>query len=112
VSGAGKTVTIDLAEPIDNFGKPCPRVVLREPTYATYARLGEPYSFGRTRDGIIINVLKDEVLAAYVEACLVEPTNAGLLATLALVDAKRLRKAVLDFFSRADEAISDAPSES
>lgn len=94
-----KTVKVKLTEPLPGHGGRIDEVVLREPTYAEYVECGgEPYSYGQSEGGIIFSTEKPEVIWAYVEACMVQPTSPLLLEKANWRDAREVRKAILSFF--------------
>ena len=100
-----KIVRVLLTEPMPGHNGPINHVVLREPTYAEYVDCGgEPYSYGQSEEGVIYSTEKPDVIWAYVEACIVEPTSPLLLQNASWRDAREVRKAILGFFRDPVEA--------
>ncbi len=93
------TITIDLLNPLDiGGGRTASRVVLREPRMREYARFGEPISYVPDAEGRDIPVENDEAIEKYLGALVIEPDSPILLLNLRLVDAIRVKEALLSFF--------------
>lgn len=99
-------VTIKLINPIEGHDGQISEVVLREPKYGDLMLLGEPAAFARSQSGMVFQSEKDEVLKAYVERLLVQPSDPALLLQCSLADALQLRDAVFGFFTDAKKASS------
>lgn len=104
----GKTITIDLVEPIEAHGKLLRQVVLREPRGADYFSLGDPFVIARNPDGTFFEVVNEATVRAYIDRLAEEP-NASLLGTIGMADAIKLRQAILDFSYAARAATSPPP---
>lgn len=94
-----KEVALDV--PIDVHGKRHAVVIVRAPRPREYFKYGEPRSYGQTAEKIVVAAENDAAVAAYVEACIVEPDPAVVLASATLADAMRIKEAILDFFAKA-----------
>ncbi|MCJ2108028.1 hypothetical protein MKK70_22160 [Methylobacterium sp. E-041] len=105
-----KPVRIPLAEPVMGHGGPITHIVVREPTYDEYMTCGgEPYTIGQSEDGVLFTIEKPEVIAAYAEACIVEPP-ALQLGSANWRAAREVRKAILGFFQAPAEAGEPSPT--
>lgn len=105
-----KPVRIPLSEPIAGHDGAITAIVLRQPTYNDYVECGgEPYSVGKSPDGTLFSIEKDEVIWAYAEACIVEPRDSLLLLSADWRAAREVRKAILGFFQ--DHAADSETSE-
>jgi hypothetical protein len=94
-----KTVTIPLASPIPWHNKTVSEVVLREPRYEDFMELGDPYTVAFTREGGLPFVVENaDVTRQYVERCMVEPASTLILGHVDLKTARKIKKAMLDFF--------------
>ena len=94
------TIVIPLSRPCDfgpGLGR-CTRVVLREPRMHEYARIGEPVIFMPNIHGFDVPIEMDEVIEKYLSTLVVEPDMPALLGRLHLVDAIRVKEALLSFF--------------
>lgn len=98
-----KKTTVPLSEPIKGHAGDIRQVVLREPTGSEYIELGEPYVIARNKDGTMYSVENDQVIATYLERCVVEP-DALLLKQMGLKDGMAVKAALLDFFHGARAA--------
>jgi hypothetical protein len=96
-----KTVTVRLREPIVGHQGAVTEIVLRPPNLVEYARIGDPVSVVPDGGGGGIVVDNDAAIAAYVEACTVEPRDKLLLAQVSLADAMDVKDAILGFFAAA-----------
>jgi hypothetical protein len=92
--------TIDLSSPLPGHGELIRKVVLKEPTYADYMSLGDPFVIARNSDGSLFPVENGDVIRAYIDRCCVSP-DPLLLAGLSLADAMAVKGAVLSFFTEA-----------
>ncbi|RWI99689.1 hypothetical protein [Mesorhizobium sp.] len=72
-------------------------VTVREPRFEDLLALGEPFELQRagTQDVVIENTA---AVAAYVRRCIVAP-GTEKLGELSIADARKVRGAVLDFFT-------------
>lgn len=99
-----KTIRIPLDPPVPSHTGPISAVVVREPVYDEYVSCGgEPYSIGQSADGAYFQIEKPEVIWAYAEACIVEPSGLVLGQSDWRV-AREVRKAILGFFQAPAEA--------
>lgn len=73
-------------------------VVLREPSYDTVFALGDPRTLCASPDGTTFVHVNNEILAAYVQKCLVQPKSVLHLEQGGGPLALRVRAAVLGFF--------------
>lgn len=93
------TITVPLKRPLDvGGGKTISAVVLREPRMREYAKLGEPVVFMPDVNGRDVPIEMDEVIERYLTTLVVEPDMPALLKNLPLVDAIRVKEALLGFF--------------
>jgi len=100
---AGRTVTIPLDKPIVGHGV-VTKVVMREPTYAEYMEIGDPFLIGVSPGSRIPFVIEDQgVITKYCEILLVEP-DALVVQEGGMALAKAVRQAVKSFFRDGDEA--------
>ena len=109
-----KTAVVELSNPIGDFlGKTVKRIVLREPTYSLYARFGELYTYGRTAEGTEFATARDDVIAEYLDRCVIEPEDSSVLQLVNNVkDARALRAALAGFFHDTAEADTSGPQQS
>lgn len=102
-----KTVHIPLPEPLKGVDGTVREVVVRRPSFADYlAAGGEPYSIGQSEEGALFTIEKPDVIKAYFEALIVEPSILVLEETDFTV-AREVRKAILGFF-QAPAAAAEA----
>src|SRR5258708_16187511 len=92
-----RTVTIKLREPIVGHQGAITEIVLRPPGLLEYARLGDPVSVVPGPNGEALVVDNDAAIAAYIDACTVEPQDKLLLSQVQLADAIDVKEAVLGF---------------
>jgi hypothetical protein len=104
--------TVPLTNPIKGHAGFIESVTLREPTGDEYFSLGEPGVYARTAERVTLQVENDPVIKAYIEKCVVAPANALLLAQLSLVDAMKVKDAMLGFFQDARLASSKSAPKS
>ena len=106
-----KTVRILLAEPVIGHRGPISAIVVREPTYDEYMTCGgEPYTIGQSEEGVFFTIEKPEVIAAYAEACIVEPADKLVLGDANWRAAREVRKAILGFFQAPAEDSDPSPT--
>jgi hypothetical protein len=107
-----KSITIELTEPLVGH-EPIPRLILREPQARDYFSLGEPSILAQSVDGTAVYAIENsEIVQRYIERCLVEPKDPLTLGQLCLVDAMRVKEAVLGFFNQARANVSRSPATS
>lgn len=94
-----KSIAIDLAEPLKGHGAPVKTITVAEPKGKDFYRLGDPYVVARNPDGTLFHVENDELVRAYIEACV--DCDPLLLDQLTLGDAMAVKDAVLGFFTDA-----------
>jgi hypothetical protein len=100
---AGRTKIIKLDKPIVGHGV-VTKVVLREPTYAEYMEIGDPFLVGVSPGSQIPFIIEDQaVITKYCEVLLVEP-DALIIQDGGMELAKKVRQAVKSFFRDGDEA--------
>lgn len=100
---AGRTVTIKLDKPIVGHGL-VTKVMLREPTYAEYMEVGDPFLVGVSPGSRIPFIIEDPaVITRYCELLLIEP-DALIVQDGGMELAKKIRSAVRSFFRDGDEA--------
>lgn len=87
------------------------QVVLRAPIYSDYVELGEVHELQPGPNGGTILVTYHETVAAYVDRLCTEP-GAESLSQLDLVDAKKVHRAVTDFFTEAERQLRPPTSSS
>lgn len=90
--------TVPLSRQYEAHNEIFSEVVVREPRFADLLALGEPYEMQRSPAGGQIVIENTEVVADYVRRCVVKP-GFDKLAALGIVDSRRVREAVLDFFT-------------
>jgi hypothetical protein len=101
---AGRTVTVKLDKPIVGHGGVITKAVLREPTYAEYMEIGDPFLVGVSPGSRIPFIIEDPaVISKYCEVLLVEP-DALLIQDGGMELAKAIRREVRSFFRDGDEA--------
>lgn len=105
-----KTTTVMLREPLIGHGGPVREVVLKAPNLVQYAAIGNPVTLAPSAEGRPVVIENDAAIAAYIEACVVEPKDKLLLGQVQLADAMDIREAVLDFFVEARRARSTPSS--
>ena len=94
-----KHVTIPLAEPLLGHHGAIHKVVVREPTFEDYIDLGgDPYTVARSAEGAAFVVEDAEKVRAYVNRCIVEPTDKLILEKASFRVARAVKEAVLSFF--------------
>lgn len=91
-------VTIPLDEPIISHGEPIREVIVREPTFQEYLRIGEPYTIAQTPEGAPLVVENLDAIRGYVEACVIQPKDQLLLEKAGFRVARKLRGTVMSFF--------------
>jgi hypothetical protein len=95
-------VTVKLSRQYHAHDKVFDSVTLREPTYTDshVDGLGLPSEWQRGPSGPVLYVFHT-VVASYIERLAVEPTS-ECLTQIAVIDAVRLERAVLDFFTEPE----------
>ena len=93
-----RTVTIPLDTPLIGHGAPIKEIVLREPTFDEYMRIGEPTQIIFLGDSRYIVSELGPVIQDYVAVCLVEPKQPLLLEAGGLRVARAVKEGVLSFF--------------
>ena len=111
-----RTVRIPLTPSLDGHKGPITEVMLREPDFDLYLELGDPITIARAPDGSLFTVENAVVIRAYLERCLVAPTDMLLLGPGGFRLARQLKDTVLGFFraepSEADRAKTSATTSS
>lgn len=105
-----RTTTIAIDPPIEGHEGLIRRVVLREPTFDEFRRLGEPFVIAETADGVPFMVHQDEVIAHYESLLVVEPKDTSTLPQGGMRLARDIRRAVLRFFLQGGEAAEGSPT--
>jgi hypothetical protein len=100
------TKTIKISRPVEMHGKIINELVLKEPTGGNYLDLGEPHVIARSPDGSVYAVENEAVIKAYLDRCVEHEHGSVVLRLLGLADSKRVKAALLDFFTEANQAIS------
>ncbi len=107
---ARRKTTVKLATPVVAHEKVVSEIELREPTGGEYVRLGDPRVLVRSQTGSGYFVEQNDVIAQYVEKCMVAPADAGVAAAvrelLSLEDMMAVKMAILDFFLVATAKVS------
>jgi hypothetical protein len=97
-----KTVTVTLKEPLPGHHGPIASLTVREPTAAEYFTIGDPVASGE-RDGVKFTTINDEALYEYIKRCV--DCDPILIGRLCLIDAIKVKRAVVDFFGDALSAM-------
>ena len=84
---------------------PIAAIDLREPTGADLFDLGEPTQISRSPDGTYYEIEFVSVIRQYAGRLIKHEAGDHLLKLLSLEDGKRLKAAILGFFTAADQAI-------
>jgi hypothetical protein len=107
-----KSVSVALRNPMVGHGGEITELIVKEPKGRDYMELGEPFSYSRTQEGLIVHVPNDAAIGEYFARCVSAPKgDSGLIAAqLSLVDAISVRRTILDFFTDALSEASAAPS--
>jgi hypothetical protein len=104
----GKTVRIPLNPPIKGHKGQVREIVLREPTFEEYLRLGDPYIFVPVAGGTAFPSESAEVISQYIDILVVEPERL-LLAQCGFKVAREIKEAVLGFFLPDAAESGDSP---
>lgn len=110
-----RTVKIPVTPPLMGHSGPIDEVVLREPGFDDYLELGDPITIARAPDGSVFAVENAVVIRAYIERCLVAPTDLLLLEAGGFRLARQIKEAILGFFRgelSGDEASKTSPTTS
>ena len=105
---ADKTILLDA--PFEMFGKTVSEVILREPTGGDLFDLGEPTQVARAPDGTLYVVEFGSVIKQYAARLLRHDGGENALKLMSLQDGKKLKSAILGFFTDADQAIMEKSS--
>lgn len=97
-----RTVSIAVDPPLRGHDGPIKTVVLREPSYGDFLRLGETYVIAGSADGSPVMIEDIDVIRRYIEACLVEPKDAALLEQGNALLARAVKNAIVGFFDKND----------
>jgi hypothetical protein len=90
---------IPLDKPLQGHGELIKQVVLREPTFAEYMRIGDPVTLAYApRSAVPFMLENQEAIAEYAQLLIVEPADTLLLDQGGLALGKKIKKAILDFF--------------
>ena len=103
--------TFKIERPIVTGDGPISEIVLRDPLYADYRALGDPWVIVYDDQGRGAPMDREDIIFGYVERCLVSPKSPLLLEHLSLNDARKLRKWVEAFF-RPDVAATEGSTTS
>lgn len=99
----GKTIT--LSRRYEAFGKGFDSVTLREPTFADLFAVGEVQEWQPVLGGEgQMLVTHDDRIEAYIGR--LAQLDAGALSQVALTDAIKMKRAVIDFFAEARASMS------
>jgi hypothetical protein len=105
----GQKVTITLNTPIKGpNGVTFSAIVLREPTFDEVIAREDPYTVAVSPAGIPFLVENNDVIRAYIDLCLVEPSDPALLKQADLHAARKVRQAILSFFQPDDGKAADS----
>lgn len=105
-----RTIEIPPERAPAGHGGPVLRIVLREPKYAEFMDLGEPYVDSFSMGGTVTRTEDTALLGRYIERCIEEPKDPAILQQLTLTDARRVKDAMAGFFTQASEKTSTGPS--
>jgi len=108
-----KTVTIQLDEPIEGHpgDKPITRIVIRAPTYEDYMGRGEPFEFGIAPGSRIPFMVENkDIIREYAELLVIEPKDVFLLRQADYKVARKVKRAIMDFFRDGGEASEGSPT--
>ena len=97
-----KTILLDT--PFEMFGKSHRELVVREPTGGDLFDLGEPTQISRAPDGTFYEVEFVSVIRQYASRLIRHEGGENVLKLLSLQDAKKIKEAILDFFTAAAQA--------
>jgi len=100
---SAKIIDIPLDEPIRGHGDPVTTVKVREPSFAEYMKLGDPYLLVIGQNGTKHVTEIPDVMAEYCRICVVEP-NILICEQGGLKLARKIRTAVQSFFQDVAEA--------
>lgn len=106
-----KTVVVKLFEPFELFNEVISEVVLKEPSGAQFAELGEPQVWVYSADGSTYAVEQTSVLRKYVEKSIQHSGGSDLLKMMSLGDVMQVKKELLGFFTEASKRILTRKSE-
>ncbi len=93
--------TIKLSRRYEAHGTPFEKVTIREPRFSDLMALGEPYEMQRA-SGQPVVIENTATIEGYVRRCVLEP-GFEMLGELGIADARAVREAVLDFFTRGED---------
>jgi hypothetical protein len=93
---------IDLASPFEFQGRKVAKLTIKEPTGAQYAEIGEPLVMVYLPNGGGYAIEQSAAINRYLEACLEHDLGSDALKQLGLTDARKVKRALLDFFSDAE----------
>lgn len=94
-----KRTTIKLEQPLLMGGTVIHEVVLRDPTYAEYMSLGDPWTYRFTEEGRAVPLDHEPTMALYVQRCLVEPKSHLMIEHCTVRDAMAIKGWLLSFFA-------------
>ena len=94
--------TIHLEKPFVLFDKQVTELEIKEPTGRQYADIGEPFVYIRNADGAVYSVEQTDVIKSFLDVCIAHDSGAHILGLLSLIDFKKVKRALLDFFTDAD----------
>jgi hypothetical protein len=100
-----KFEVVELANPIELFGKKVSTVKIKEPTGYQYSTIGEPRIMVHTGTGGGYFVEQPAEINRYLEGCIDHEQGADFLRLLSLVDAMTVKRALLGFFEGAEATI-------
>jgi hypothetical protein len=96
-----KVETVELANPIELFGKKITALKIKEPTGRLYIAIGEPRIPVQTGNGGGYYVEQPLEIGKYLEACIDHEMGADLVPLLSLEDIMEVKKTIFDFFDGA-----------
>ena len=73
-------------------------ITIREPTGGEFLDFGEPRIYSRTKDGAFFGVEDKEVIAQYLNVCIVNDGGTHLLRLLSVKDIRAVKVALFLFF--------------
>jgi hypothetical protein len=107
----GENVSIRLKAPIKGpNGTTYNAIVLREPTFDEVKRREDPYMWALSPAGIPFRVPNNDVICEFIDLCLVEPPDPALLSQADMNAARRVKKAIINFFPLDVEESEDSAS--
>ena len=100
-----KKITLSSPVALHDDKPPITAIDLREPTGADLFDLGEPTQISRAPDGTFYEIEFVSVIRQYASRLITSEGGDHVLKLLSLSDAKKVKAALLGFFTVADQAI-------